>query len=57
MSCSYLYARYKSLFVEGGMRLICKLRFMIIFDEHPAVGVFSVTALIFFLTFYSRSFF
>ncbi len=39
--------RYKSLFVEGDMRLICKLRFMIIFDEHPAVGVFSVTALIF----------
>lgn len=47
MSCSYHYARYKSLFVEGGMRLICKLHFMIIFDEHPAVGVFTGTALIF----------
>lgn len=51
MSRSYLYAQYKTLFAAGSVCFIRKLRFMLTFDEHPAVGVFSGTALIFFFDF------
>ena len=39
VSCGHFHSQHKALFVTGCVCLICKLFFMRVFNEHPAVRV------------------